>query len=291
MTRDNEISSDLDSTTKQEIQSCSADKPVTKTTSSTDDSTTKSNGEFITPKQILEDGKHDDCNGVDSSVDKTLTVQISERLRRLQNGNDKLQEMVLGLSNKCESLQMQNSRLEKSVSELISLLKDDDRLSSTATEPTQNSDHTTTPSPSTIKIRKPPPNFSSDSVDFATFSSLCEEEKKLRRNLMSRQRESKLRERFVLFKEQKQDPSPAEAKALESYEMRRQRKNARSRERNGEKQHSLQRILQVPEAERCQEDTDTLERLLDARKRKNECDRIRRQNKKTFHKKIDGAHV
>lgn len=115
---------------------------------------------------------------------------------------------------------------------------------------------------------KPRPPSSQDVLD-----------RRSRKNAQSRARASKLRERIAVI-ETKGERNDEERSVFVTFEARRQRKNDRSRERALEKKEEIDRILAKPEKRRTKIEKQFLEGALNAKKRKNEGDRLRRQRLK-----------
>jgi len=115
---------------------------------------------------------------------------------------------------------------------------------------------------------KPRPPSSQDVLD-----------RRSRKNAQSRARAEKLRERISVI-EVKGDRNDEEKAVYTTFESRRQRKNDRSRERALEKKEEIDRILAKPEKRRTKIEKQFLEGALNAKKRKNEGDRLRRQRLK-----------
>jgi len=103
-------------------------------------------------------------------------------------------------------------------------------------------------------------------------------ERRQRKNLQSRIRAAKLRERIEVVKTKSNDDRREnELKLLELYEDRRCRKNQRSRERANEKKREIERILAISENVRSKEEQLKFETAMKAKHKKNEGDRIRRE--------------
>lgn len=116
---------------------------------------------------------------------------------------------------------------------------------------------------------KPRPPSSQDVLD-----------RRSRKNAQSRARAEKLRSRIAVIEAKGGERSEEEKQVYSTFESRRQRKNDRSRERALEKKEEIDRILAKPEKRRTKIEKQFLEGALNAKKRKNEGDRLRRQRLK-----------
>jgi len=87
-----------------------------------------------------------------------------------------------------------------------------------------------------------------------------------------------------------EEKTPEERRLYDNYEIRRRRKNERSRERTKENKREMTRLLNIPEGERSEKEQDWLRRHLKAKKRKNMKDRERRKRMKMNGSNISGPH-
>lgn len=101
--------------------------------------------------------------------------------------------------------------------------------------------------------------------------------RKIRKNSQSRHRAARLREKVDTIKVKGEGMTEEEAQLYNTVEERRSRKNNRSRERALEKKAELDRITAKPENERTPEEKEILDIAVNAKKRKNEGDRLRRE--------------
>eukprot|EP00588_Corethron_pennatum_P036264 CAMPEP_0194345336 /NCGR_PEP_ID=MMETSP0171-20130528/104796_1 /TAXON_ID=218684 /ORGANISM="Corethron pennatum, Strain L29A3" /LENGTH=665 /DNA_ID=CAMNT_0039112303 /DNA_START=297 /DNA_END=2293 /DNA_ORIENTATION=- len=105
---------------------------------------------------------------------------------------------------------------------------------------------------------------------------MTQEERRVRKNAQSRVRASQIRANIDMMR-QKSGLSTDEKILLGTFENRRNRKNVRSKQRAMEKKAEVERILATPLSKRGERDIDALRVTLDAKRRKNEGDRIRRE--------------
>jgi len=105
---------------------------------------------------------------------------------------------------------------------------------------------------------------------------MTQEERRVRKNAQSRVRASQIRANIDMMR-QKSGLSTDEKILLGTFEDRRNRKNVRSKQRAMEKKAEVERILATPLSKRGERDIDALRVTLDAKRRKNEGDRIRRE--------------
>ena len=117
-------------------------------------------------------------------------------------------------------------------------------------------------------------------------------ERKSRKNLQSRARAARLRERIAEIKKKPEDArTEDDLKVIEIFEERRRRKNDRSRDRAIEKKSKLEAILAKPESKRSKEEKEMLDINMKSKARKNEGDRIRRERIKMMGLKGKGISV
>eukprot|EP00578_Thalassiosira_sp_NH16_P019827 CAMPEP_0181096084 /NCGR_PEP_ID=MMETSP1071-20121207/10847_1 /TAXON_ID=35127 /ORGANISM="Thalassiosira sp., Strain NH16" /LENGTH=498 /DNA_ID=CAMNT_0023178475 /DNA_START=85 /DNA_END=1582 /DNA_ORIENTATION=- len=101
--------------------------------------------------------------------------------------------------------------------------------------------------------------------------------RKIRKNSQSRHRAARLRDKVDTIKSKGEELTEEEAQLYDTVEERRHRKNNRSRERALEKKAELERITAKPEDERTPQETEILNIAVNAKRRKNEGDRLRRE--------------
>ncbi len=117
-------------------------------------------------------------------------------------------------------------------------------------------------------------------------------DRRSRKNLQSRSRAAKLRDRISEIEVKPvEERNEEEHQIWAQYEARRQRKNDRSRERAIEKKEEIDRILNKQDKKRSKIEKQFLETALGAKKRKNEGDRLRRQRLKSLGLKTKGTGV
>jgi hypothetical protein len=100
--------------------------------------------------------------------------------------------------------------------------------------------------------------------------------RRARKNAQSRARASALKARIAIIQKNPGERTEEEISIMKAYDLRRNRKNDRSRERALEKKEEIDRLLSVSGKERSKMDDQFLENALNAKHRKNQGDRNRR---------------